>query len=419
MKGWTRRKVGAGLFAMPFASGSASARAKARVVVVGGGIGGATVAKYLAVSRASLDVTLIEPKTRYTTGTFSNLYLAGLRSLVSLTHGYEALAERYGVSLVHESATAIDPVTRRVHLSGGKEMPYDRLVVAPGISFEYSGIEGYDYAATTLMPHAWSGSSQIQVLGAQLEAMDDGGLFVIAVPKEPYRCPSAPYERASLTAYHFKQFKPRSKILILDSNDSFFEQDLFRDGWQRHYKDMIEWLPGKATGGIRGVDPKLRLVRTAHESIKAGVANIIPRQVAGALASSAGLVDKSGWCPVDPQSFESTLQPGIYVVGDAAGAGAMPKTAFCANSQAKACAFAIVADLTGSERTAPHLLEAGFTFLAGDDAMSHVVTFRSADRSIRVADRFLGRVGEDADVRRRTVRKANGWYGSFMQDVLG
>ena len=212
--------------------------------------------------------------------------------------------------------------------------------------------------------------------------MEDGGVFIIVAPPDPFRCPPGPYERASLVAYYFKQFKPRAKILILDAKDTFFEQDLFEDGWNRHYPGMIEWLPGQFTGGIKSVDVKTRAIRTAGETFNASVANIIPAQIAGELAQRAGLADQSGWCPIDPMTFELKLQPGTHVIGDAASAGEMPKSAFTANSQAKACAFAIAAALTGSEHIAPHLFNTCFTLLAPNDAVSDAIDLKPRpDRS--------------------------------------
>ena len=245
-------------------------------------------------------------------------------------------AQRYGINVVHDSVTAIDPVAKTVALEGGAKLPYDRVVVAPGIAFKYGTIEGYDEAATQTMPHAWNAGPQTKLLRQQLESMEDGGVFVLVAPPDPFRCPPGPYERASLVAYYFKQYKPRAKILILDAKDSFFEQDLFQDAWNRHYPGMIEWLPAQFTGGIKAVDVKGRSIKTAGDTFKAAVANVIPPQMAGQLAQQAGLADQSGWCPVDPMTFESKLQPGIHVVGDAASAGDMPKSAFAANSQAKA-----------------------------------------------------------------------------------
>jgi NADPH-dependent 2,4-dienoyl-CoA reductase/sulfur reductase-like enzyme len=387
--------------------------------VIGGGVGGATVAKYLAASAAALDVTLIEPKRVYTTCFFSNLYLGGLLSFESLTHRYDTLTQRYGITVVHDVVTAVDPVARSVHLEGGAELPYDRAVVAPGIAFEYGAIEGYDETATETMPHAWIAGRQTTLLRRQLESMEDGGVFVLVAPPEPSRCPPGPYERASLIAYYFKQHKPHSKILILDAKDSFVDQELIEDGWNRHYPGMIEWLPRQFTGGTKAVDVKGRSVETVGETFAAAVANVIPPQLAGRLAQQAGLADQSGWCPVDPMTFESKLQSGIHVVGDATSAGAMPKSAVAAESQAKVCAFAIVTALTGSEPIAPHLFSNCFTFLAPDDAVRSAIGFKPADGTLKISNIFISKVGENPEARRQTAREAEGWYGSFTHELFG
>jgi NADPH-dependent 2,4-dienoyl-CoA reductase/sulfur reductase-like enzyme len=313
----------------------------------------------------------------------------------------------------------IDPVSKIVRLESGTTVSYDRLVVSPGIAFKFGAIDGYDEAATQTMPHAWNAGPQTKLLRAQLEAMEDGGVFVIAAPQNPFRCPPGPYERASLVASYFKNHKPRSKILMLDAKDTFFEQDLFEEGWNRHYPGMIEWLPAEFTGGVTAVDLKGKSVKTASETFTANVANIIPPQIAGELAQQSGLADQSGWCPVDPMTFESKLQPGIHVVGDAASAGDMPKSAFCANSQAKACAFAIAAALTGSERPAPHLFNTCFTYLAADDAVSDAISFKLIDGTIKISNIFISKVGENPETRRRAVREADDWYDAFTHDVFG
>ncbi len=422
MKCWTRRKIGCFAGATCLAAlvpRVARSKVSARVVVIGGGAGGATVAKYLAASATMIEVTLIEPKPRYTTCFFSNLYLAGLRSLESLTHGYETLAQRYGVNVVHDSVKAINPGGKTVALESGAKLPYDRVVLAPGIAFKYGSIEGYDETATQTMPHAWNAGPQTRLLRQQLESMEDGGVFVVVAPPDPFRCPPGPYERASLVAYYFKQYKPRAKILILDAKDSFFEQDLFQDAWNRHYPGMIEWLPAQFTGGVKAVDLKGLSVKTASETFPAAVANIIPPQMAGELAQQVGLADQSGWCPVDPITFESKLQPGIHVVGDATLGGEMPKSAFGANSQAKACAFAIAAALTGAERAAPHLFNTCFTVLAADDAVSDAISFTPSDGTIKISDILISTVGESAEIRRQAVRQANGWYAAFTHDLFG
>ena len=267
MKPRTRREFGCLTGAMALAALGprlAASEAKARVVVVGGGIGGATIAKYLAATAPTIEVTLVEPKPHYTTCFFSNLYLAGLRSFESLTHGYETLAQ-----------------------------PYDRVAVAPGIAFKYDALAGYDEAATQVIPHAWNAGPQTKLLRQQLESMEDGGVFVLVAPPNPFRCPPAPYERASLVACYFKQYKPHSRILILDAKDSFNSQDLFLDAWERHYRGMIEWLPAQFTGGIKAIDVRERSVKTASETFKAAVANVIPPQMAGQFAQQIGLDEPS------------------------------------------------------------------------------------------------------------------------------
>jgi NADPH-dependent 2,4-dienoyl-CoA reductase/sulfur reductase-like enzyme len=422
MTGCTRRRFGrlAGAACLAVRHPRlARAQARARVVVIGGGVGGTTAAKYLSLAARGVEVTLVEPKPRYTTCFFSNLYLAGLRSFESLTHGYEVLAQRDGIRVIHDAAAAIDPVRKQVRLESGASLPYDRLVVAPGIGFKPGAIEGYDNEAAQTMPHAWNGGPQTQLLKQQLESMEDGGVFVMVAPPDPFRCPPGPYERASLVASYFKRHKPRSKILIIDAKDNFFEEDLFLDAWNRHYPGLIDWLPAQFTGGIKAVDAKARAVITASETFKAAVANVIPPQMAAAFARRAGLADRSGWCPVDPSTFESSLHGGIHLIGDAIVSGAMPKSAFVANSQAKVCAFAIAAALTGAELSAPHLFNTCFTFLAPDDAVSDAISFGIAEGATKIADIFISKIGESTETRAQTAREAEGWYTAFTYDMLG
>ena len=424
MKNWTRREfvglTGATLLGARSPK-LAQAQAAPRVVVVGGGVGGATVARYLAASTAAIDVTLIEPRERYITCFFSNLYLAGLRTLDSLSHDYRALAEKSEIKVVHEAATRIDPDAKTVDLQNGTRLPYDRLVLAPGVAFKFDALEGYDEAAAQVMPHAWNAGPQSELLRRQLESMDDGGVFLIVVPPDPFRCPPAPYERASLVAYYFKQYKPRSKILILDAKDAFKPQDVFQEAWARHYPGMIEWLPAQFTGGVKAVDVKNRSVITQGAMFKAAVANVIPAQSAGTLAIQAGLANESGWCPVDPATFELKLLPNIHLVGDSIIGGDMPKSAFSANSQAKACAFAIAAALTESPLFPPHLFNSCYTFLAPDDAFTNALNFKpdAETGKIKVVDSFVSKVGESAEVRRQRARQAVGWYAAFTHDTFG
>ena len=420
MSGLTRRQFGAGAGATLAAVAAprlARAEAKPPVVVIGGGVGGATAARYLA--KEGLGVTLVEAKERYITCFFSDLYLAGLRTLDSLTHGYDRLAQNAGIRIVHAEATGIDPAGKTVALSTGATLPYERLVLAPGIAFKFGAIDGYDEAATAIMPHAWVAGPQTELLRKQLEAMEDGGTFVIAIPPDPFRCPPGPYERASLAAYYFKQFKPRSKIIILDAKDAFKAQELFEEAWARRYPGMIEWLPVQFTGGVKAVDVKGGVVIAANARFPAAVANIIPAQMAGHPAEAAGLTDKSGWCPVDPVTFASKLQPDIHVIGDAVIGGDMPKSAFSANTQAKTCAFAIAAALNGTPPAAPHLFNSCYTFLGPDDAFTNAINFKPVDGTLKTTDFFISKADATTEQRRRMAVEAGGWYRSFMRDVFG
>ena len=420
MSRWTRREVirlagAAGLVGM---ARSAIGQTKARVVVIGGGAGGATVAKYLA-STAALEVTLVEANPRYKTCFFSNLYLAGLRSFETLVHGYDIVRSKYGVSVVHESAVAVDPAAKTVRLASGATLPYDRLVMAPGIDFRYDAIEGYSEAAAKIMPHAWRGGEQAMLLRRQLEAMPEGGLFVLVAPADPFRCPPGPYERVSLVADYFKREKPKAKILVLDSKNSFSKQELFQDAWNRHYPGMVEWLPLDFTGGVKAVDPDNRAVKTAGETFDAAVANVIPPQTAGRIALESGLADESGWCPVDPSTLESRLQANIHLVGDAIKPGDMPKSAFAANSQAKVCAMAVAAALTGSRRFEPRFFNTCWSFLAADDAVRIGASYRVADGKIAAVTKFISKVGESAEVRAQAARQAGAWYAAITADMFG
>jgi NADPH-dependent 2,4-dienoyl-CoA reductase/sulfur reductase-like enzyme len=395
----------------------ARSQGAARVVVIGGGAGGATCARYLA--KAGLAVTLIEVQARYTTCFYSNLFLAGWRDLASLTHGYDRLVAA-DIELVPERAVAVDTAARRVRVASGGYLAYDRLVVAPGIDLRFGAIEGYDEAAAELMPHAWKAGPQTALLRARLEAMPDGGLFVIAAPPEPYRCPPAPYERASLVASYFKRTKPRAKILILDSKDSFSKQALFEEAWQRHYPGMIEWIPGALGGKVVAVDPAAAAIKTAAgDTHKADVANIVPPQQAGAIAREADLADASGWCPIVPAGMASRRQPGVHVLGDAAIASAMPKSAFAANSQAKVVAMTIHAELTGTKPFPARYRNTCWSSLAPDDTVKIGANYLPGDEKLESADGFVSKVGESAELRRQTRAEANAWYASITADIFG
>jgi len=392
-----------------------------RVVVVGGGFGGATCAKYIRRADAAIEVTLVEPRRQFITCPFSNAVIAGLRDMASITHGYDSLRQRHGVRVVHASATAIDPATRRVTLDDGGTLAYDRLVLSPGIELRWGGIEGYDVAASEVFPHAWEAGPQTLLLRRQLEAMADGGLVLIAAPAEPYRCPPGPYERASLIAHYLKTHKPRSKLLILDAKNAFSKQELFRTAWERLYPGLIEWLPQSQSGRVVRVDSRARTVSTDFDDYTPAVANIIPPQQAAAIARSAGLDDGKGWCQVRAGSFESTVHAGIHLIGDAAMANPMPKSAFSANNQAKTCAAAIVALLRGATIPAPALMNTCYSLVAPDYGISIAAVYHVVDDKIVTVNGSSGVSPLDAPTETRALEAeyAKSWYANITADTFG
>lgn len=393
--------------------------AKARVVVVGGGYGGTVAAKYLRRMDPGIQVTLVEPKRSYVSCPFSNLVIAGVRDLPSITFGYEGLAQ-HGIQVVHDRVTGVDPQRSRLRLAGGGSLDYDRLVLSPGTDFRWDSIEGYGPEAAERMPHAWEAGPQTLRLRDQLRAMPDGGTVFIACPRNPFRCPPGPYERASLMAWYLSRNKPRSKVVMLDAKDAFSKQALFRQGWEKHYPGKVEWVPAAADGRVEAVDPKRMVLRTTFEEHQADVACVIPDQKAGALADLAEVTDESGWCPVNPRTFESTLQAGIHVVGDACIAGAMPKSGYAANSQAKVAAAAIAALVNGEEPGAPAYVNTCYSLIAPDHGISVAAVYEHTDGGIRGVQ-GAGGVSElhvPPSVRRREARYARGWFNAITQDMF-
>ncbi|MSP48048.1 MAG: cytochrome C [Alphaproteobacteria bacterium] len=394
----------------------------ARVVVIGGGFGGATAARYLKIASPQLQVTLVEPSRRFVTCPYSNLVIGGWRKIDSITFGYDKLT-RAGITVVHDTAAAIEHDKKRVRLAGGRMLSYDRLIVSPGIDIRWNAIAGYDETGAQAMPHAWRAGEQTLVLRRQLESMPDGGLFVMAAPANPFRCPPGPYERVSMIASYLKQSKPRSKILILDAKENFSKQPLFQDGWQKFYAGMVEWVPSGKDGKVVKVDAKARTLETEFGQVhKAAVANVIPPQMAGRIARESGLADASGWCPIDAMTFESKLVKGVHVVGDATIAAPMPKSGFAANSQGKVAAAAAVAMLQGRTSPAPSMVNTCYSHVAKDYAISVAGVYRGTpDRGlIEVADSggVSPRQWEDENRRLESVY-ADGWYASITGEMFG
>lgn len=397
----------------------AIAQAKPRVVVVGGGPGGATAARYLRHGDDSMHVTLIEPNRIYTTPFTSNLYLGGLKPFETLNFGYEAIAAT-GVGMVFDTVTAIDRDARQVRTSGGARISYDRLVLSPGIDFRWDAVPGYSPEAAERMPHGYRGAEQFKLLKRQLDAVADNGVIVIIAPPLPYRCPPAPYERASMMAYALKaRGVKNARIVILDAKDHFAMQTLFIDGWERHYSGMIEWQDPTIHGGIKAVDPKAMTVTTDFETHKATLVNVIPPQIAGRLGRDAGLVDDSGFCPVDAATMTSRIDPAIHVIGDSATGGEFPKSGFAANNEAKMTAMVLRADLAGGRRLPVRFTNHCWSTIGPNDAVKNGARYEPRDGRIVMIDPYTSQLEESADLRAKQAREAAGWYVGMTTDIFG
>jgi sulfide dehydrogenase [flavocytochrome c] flavoprotein subunit len=393
-------------------------RSSGRVVVVGGGYGGATTARYLKLMNPDLTVTLIEPRDTYFSCPGSNETVAGLKDMGTLVRSYDSLRRELDIKKVNVQATRLDRPRRRVVLTDGAEVPYDRLVLSPGIGFRWDAIAGYDEAASRTVPHAWSAGPQTEMLARQIRTMPDGGLMLISAPPNPYRCPPGPYERASLIACYLKKHKPRSKILILDAKTRFSKQPAFEQAWRELYGDMVEWISSEKQGRLERVDAAARTVETEFDTFRADVLNVIPPQKAGALAEQSGLTDASGWCPVDPLSFASVYDSAIHVIGDACQAGPMPKSAFSANSQAKICAAAVIASLAGEPPPEPLLINHCYSFVAPDEAISITGVYGYSRNDGQLETRSAGETPPHGD-RKREAIYARAWQRNFRTDVFG
>jgi sulfide dehydrogenase [flavocytochrome c] flavoprotein subunit len=418
----TRRKfiIGSAATAAPLFGRAFAAAAAPKIVVIGGGFGGVSLARYLRRHDPRLSITLIERDARYTTCPCSNGVLGGLYPLSQISFTY-AQVKASGVNVINEEALSIEPAAKTVALASGQTVKFDYLVVSPGIDFMWSSIQGYGEQAAEIMPHAWKAGPQTSLLRRQLESMRDGGLVVIGVPAMPYRCPPGPYERASLIAYYLRAHKPKSKIIILDASDSFIKQDLFMEAWNRLYPGMIEWVPGSKSGKVMSVDTSTLTVSTGFDDYKAAVANIIPAQRAGGIAVRAGLDQGTGYCEIDPLTFESRVHKRIYVLGDATIAGEMPKSGFSANAQAKACGRAILADIGGKVASPAKLLNICYSTADPNYAFSIVDAFALEDGTLRLTfdDKRTTPLGASDDEHRREAQSARSWYANITAEMFG
>jgi NADPH-dependent 2,4-dienoyl-CoA reductase/sulfur reductase-like enzyme len=390
-----------------------------RVVVIGGGFAGATAARFLRRADPRLNVTLVEPNPVFAACPCSNEVIAGLREMGAQLFGYDRIAAE-GVVVVHQAATTVDARARTVALADGARLAYDRLVVAPGSDLRFDALPGYDVAAAERMPHAWKAGEQTLLLRRQLEAMDNGGTVVMTLPALPYRCPPASYERASLIAHYLKTRKPRSKLIVLDAKDTFSMQRLFQDAWKAFYPNL-EWAPVSSGGNPTAVDAAAMTVSSDFDTYKAAVANIIPPQRAGRIAAFAGVADRTGWCPVDPVTSESLLVPGIHVLGDAAIAGAAPKSAFAANALAKICAAAVVRLLRGEAPAAPKFVNTCYSLAAPGYGFSIAGVYQPVNGQWLEVEGAGGisPVKAEWEFRRAEAMFAHGWFNTITSEVFG
>jgi NADPH-dependent 2,4-dienoyl-CoA reductase/sulfur reductase-like enzyme len=406
--------------AAAFPMSALGARPSARVVVIGGGFAGTSCARELKKIDPNIAVTLVEANKIFTALPMSNSVVAGLRKIDQQQFEYRAITAA-GIDVVIAAAKAIDPQARQVELVEGQSLSYDRLVLAPGIDLRWDAIPGYDRAAAEKMPHAWNDGAQADLLRRQLAEMPDGSTVVMSVPTAPARCPPAPYERASLIAHYLKTAKPRSKLIVLDAKENFSMQRLFQNAWRELYAGLLEWVPLSSGGQVVSVDVASKTIKTDFESYRANVANIIPPQRAGGVTTLAGVADRTGWCPIDPITFESKQQADIHVIGDAAIAGAMPKSASAATSAGKLCAAAIVQLLAGAKPREPELASACYSLLAPGYAISITGKYHP------VGDQFIEieGAGETSPLeaprsrREEEAKLADGWFTQITGEVFG
>ena len=389
-----------------------------KVVVIGGGAGGATAARYLAKdAKGAIDVTLVEPTRRYYTCFFSNLYLGGFREYESIGHSYGDLASKHGVNVVHDWATGVDTAAKTVSLGSGNKVSYDRLVLAPGIDFKFDSVPGYSVEAQTRMPHAYRSGTQAQLLKSQILNMKQGGTFIMITPPNPYRCPPGPYERISMIAHQFKRTNPTAKIIVIDPKLKFSKQGLFTEGWEQHYPGMVEWDPTGLVGDIKNVNPRTMTIETEDETFKADAACLIPAQKAGAIAELAGVTD-GDWAPIDPASMRSRADPNIFVLGDASIASAMPKSAFSANSQAKVAVKAIRADLMDSSAPQAEYSNTCWSLISPDNSVKVGAVYQPGKENIEVVSNFISQTGETSATRKANFKNSVQWYRDISNDMF-
>lgn len=409
--------LGAGAASLPL---SAISQVRAKIVIVGGGFGGASAARVLKQLLPASTVTLIEANPIYTACPFSNLVIGTDRSLSAQKFAYDSIAST-GVEVITARAAEVDANQQLVTLQDGSKLSYDRLILSPGVDMRWGAIEGYSEAAAEIMPHAWKAGAQTELLKAQLVALEDGAPVVMTVPPAPYRCPPGPYERASMIAHYLKAKKPRSKLIVLDAKDQFSKMALFQEAWAEHYPDHLEWRGAIDDGAVTRVDAKLGMVYTDFDEIRAPVINVIPPQKAGSIADRAGATDLTGWCPIDPLTFSSTLQDKIHVIGDATIAAPMPKSAFSANLQAKICAYAVARMLSDLDPAPTVLANTCYSYTTPNEAISIAGVYSNADGKLASIEGAGGisPLAANKATRNAEAAQAAHWFETITAEAFG
>ncbi|MHA7834431.1 MAG: FAD-dependent oxidoreductase [Algiphilus sp.] len=419
-----RRVLGglAGLGLPAWLGAAAPSLGKARVVVVGGGVAGAACARWLRWLAPELRVVLVEPEATVYSGFFCNTVIAGLNPLAHVAHRPAVLSDDR-IEVVAAAVTGLDAAQRRVHLSDGRHLTADAVVLAPGIAMRSDSVPGFDATAMRENPPAWPGGRRaLTMVRDRLHALPAGGLIVVGAPPTPYRCPPGPYERVSLFAHVLSRINPRAKILIADAKDSFSKETLFIEAWARHYPGMIEWIGRQKGGSIARYDHASQSVRLANgERIAADWTHVIPQQKAGQVAQLSGLVDRSGWIPIDATDFRVLGTEAIYAVGDACQAQPMPKSAFSAYNQARACAHAIVAALSGTPVETELLANTCYSMVTPDAAfsVSSLYEVRRGQLRIRNPDSQLSPLIASTRERQREAEEAKALYAHLMRLCYG
>jgi NADPH-dependent 2,4-dienoyl-CoA reductase/sulfur reductase-like enzyme len=415
------KQLSAGTAAVGLGSAALPARAAApRVVVIGGGYGGATAARYIRMWSPDIAVTMVERNPQFISCPLSNRVLAGVIGLGDLTRGYGNLANKSGVQVVQDEAVEIDPAGRRVKLAGGSVLQYDRLILSPGVDLLYDDLDGLQSeAARQSVLHAWKAGPETLALRKQLEAMPDGGVYALTIPKSPYRCPPGPYERACQVAWYFKTAKPKSKVLLLDANDKVQSKEaLFTRVWKDMYPGIVEYRPNSQ---LMGVDVATRTARLEFEDVRADVLNVVPPQRAAQIAAKTGLITANNkWCGVDFTTFESLAQKNIHVLGDAIlAAPLMPKSGHMANQHAKVCAAAVIALLHGeAPNPKPMLTNTCYSFVSDKDVI-HVASVHRYDAEKKTLLTVEGSGGVSSGPNPLEGLYAEAWGRNIWADMLG